>query len=709
MEFLNRVLDAGRVLRKGASVGPLIDDSRIWRTLRQIMGDKVSVTQPYAQSVWVYSTIKTIAENLSQVPFQIGTKASGDEEFKVQEEGDLQELFKNPNPYMSGETLFEATYTYMGLRGEAFWILDGRENVTQIPSEIWTFDPIRFQPMHDKESGLLLGWKYKGKKTVVFPVDQVIHFKYFNPYDDIRGLAPLTAVQSAIDQDFYSNEYNKTFFESGATVGGFISADKPLTPEQFNRLKDQFDQRHKGAKNAHKVGILEGGMTFQDAKITQKDMEFIKGKKITREEIFAAFKMNAVVMGIYDDIKSYEGIKTAHRSFWQECLTPKAKYMMKHLNQQFFGKIQAGRQTCRLDLAQVEALQEDLSDKLDSAEKLKSLGYPVNMINQRLGLGMEEVEWGDEQPNQNLALNPGDEEEKNNPNDKKDDKKKALPGIEHTGAIEVKQAETLEAVEEIEDEEPDFHTPEEAKKWKEFETQQLKVEELFKKKIKKFFFEQRSRVLKNLSMTITKDLTDMVFFSDEETNKLTKLLAPIYEVSVQTGVEGVATELGMMGFVYDPLDSAYLGIMQMKLRNIPPVLIGTIQKQLRATLIEGVSAGEGVTALSDRVRKVFNSTASRALMIARTETASAINAGRVVEMTRQGVTKHRWLTAGDEHVRDTHRQLNGQIAEMGIKFAFKSGAISTLRYPGDSGAPAREVINCRCIALPVEDDLEPQI
>jgi len=40
------------------------------------------------------------------------------------------------------------------------------------------------------------------------------------------------------------------------------------------------------------------------------------------------------------------------------------------------------------DLAVVPALQPDLDAKVTNAEKLYRIGYPINMINERLNLGM---------------------------------------------------------------------------------------------------------------------------------------------------------------------------------------------------------------------------------------------------------------------------------------------------------------------------------
>jgi len=97
--------------------------------------------------------------------------------------------------------------------------------------------------------------------------------------------------------------------------------------------------------------------------------------------------------------------------------------------------------------------------------------------------------------------------------------------------------------------------------------------------------------------------------------------------------------------------------------------------------------------------------------IARTETLSTLHASQD-EAVRQtlsasgiktsAVTKT-WRSAHDRKVRHTHTKLNGQ--KVGYLKPFVSPSGAKLMYPGDRslGAPAGEIINCRCIA-PVKID-----
>ena len=91
--------------------------------------------------------------------------------------------------------------------------------------------------------------------------------------------------------------------------------------------------------------------------------------------------------------------------------------------------------------------------------------------------------------------------------------------------------------------------------------------------------------------------------------------------------------------------------------------------------------------------------------IARTEAIGAVNGGRQ-EAIDQAINdgdvpaeqvQRSWVaTLSDNRTRDTHRAMHGQRRRQGEPFVSPSGA--RLMYPGDRslGAPAAEVVSCRC-------------
>lgn len=111
---------------------------------------------------------------------------------------------------------------------------------------------------------------------------------------------------------------------------------------------------------------------------------------------------------------------------------------------------------------------------------------------------------------------------------------------------------------------------------------------------------------------------------------------------------------------------------------------------------DSITQGLSVQDTANKVRDLFNISASKALTIARTEVVGAANGGSNLYMKEVGIAQHQWLTAHDEHVRETHQSLDGEIVDIGKKF--RNG----LEFPGDDGAnKPEESINCRCVTIAV--------
>jgi len=96
--------------------------------------------------------------------------------------------------------------------------------------------------------------------------------------------------------------------------------------------------------------------------------------------------------------------------------------------------------------------------------------------------------------------------------------------------------------------------------------------------------------------------------------------------------------------------------------------------------------------------------AARARMIARTEINQARNRGRVEAGKILGTQYWMWIAETDGLSGDReHDALDGQIRPTGQ--AFENPATGeTLEYPGDPGADASEIINCRCSIRPLTAD-----
>lgn len=130
------------------------------------------------------------------------------------------------------------------------------------------------------------------------------------------------------------------------------------------------------------------------------------------------------------------------------------------------------------------------------------------------------------------------------------------------------------------------------------------------------------------------------------------------------------------------------------------------EKVIKRHLVKGYEEGLSITDIAIKIRNSTEFKMSRAEKIARTEIMSSSN---YVDYANYNLTDdvigYTWKTCNDNRVRSTHKQMEGVYSPKGKPFIV--GGYKML-HPGDQsfGAPAGEVINCRCWLLAVQQDRE---
>jgi hypothetical protein len=160
-------------------------------------------------------------------------------------------------------------------------------------------------------------------------------------------------------------------------------------------------------------------------------------------------------------------------------------------------------------------------------------------------------------------------------------------------------------------------------------------------------------------------------------------------MSIKSGVESIAIELGVIDFVFNPKEFDYL--INSRLSVIPFELVASLKRSVVQLVTESLDEGLSIEDIIAKIRKVYNIAAAKMNTIARTEAVGAINQGRVAAMKRFGIKQHTWLHCGDEQ----HKSL--QNCTVDIDGYFKAN----LKYPCDLGSTAESSIGCSCMTIPV--------
>lgn len=130
------------------------------------------------------------------------------------------------------------------------------------------------------------------------------------------------------------------------------------------------------------------------------------------------------------------------------------------------------------------------------------------------------------------------------------------------------------------------------------------------------------------------------------------------------------------------------------------LITATNRKILQDIVVAAVENGWSVQRTVSHMVTFFEGelSVSRALMIARTEILTASSAAGFEvgqKLQEYGINvKKKWLHSSQENFRPTHLAMDG-VPPIGLNEYFNVGGVQML-HPHEAGAPASEVINCRC-------------
>ncbi|MBL4836998.1 MAG: phage portal protein [Kordiimonadaceae bacterium] len=365
--------------------------------------DKIA-REGYQQNVIAYRAINLVAKAVASIPLQV---YKGD---KLLETHDLISLLKKPNPRLKGENFLYNFVGYYMIAGNAYALAIGPTNK---PKELWLLRPDTMSVVEGAD-GLPAGFEQQvpGRKQR-FDVENVLHWKTFNPLSDWYGMAPLEAAALSVDIHNEGSRWNLALIQNGGTPSGVLyqeDSESMLTESQYKALKDQIDNQYTGASNAGRPLLLEGGLKWQSMGMAPSDMDWHNGKNMAAREIAMAFGVPPQMLGI-PDAQTYSNYSEARQSLWEDSIIPLAQDIVTELTN-WLGPKFGENLEIRLDLDEIPALEGKRARKFERVqgadfltldEKRKAAGkeplpngqgkqiyMPANMLPLDFGIGDNE-------------------------------------------------------------------------------------------------------------------------------------------------------------------------------------------------------------------------------------------------------------------------------------------------------------------------------
>ena len=274
-------------------------------------------TQPAVRTVVAF-----LARNLAQLGLHTYRRV-GDTDRRRLTDHPLAALLSNPNPRTTGYRFLNALVSDLAIYDDAYLVkLRGDANS---PVGLRRIQPWRMEPQ-GPDAFDATGYRLHGTNGHLdLRPEQVLHIHGFNPDDSRIGCSAIEALRQVLAEEWEAARWREQMWSNGARVTGYL--ERPAeAPEWSAPAKERFRagwqaQYTGGGPAAGGTPILDDGMKFVPAGINPKEAQYVESRKLTREEVAAAYHIAPPLVGILDHA-TFSNIREQHKQLYQDTLGP---------------------------------------------------------------------------------------------------------------------------------------------------------------------------------------------------------------------------------------------------------------------------------------------------------------------------------------------------------------------------------------------------
>ncbi|RSI30223.1 phage portal protein [Streptococcus sanguinis] len=275
------------------------------------------------QTTAVYACVRILSETIASLPLHVYRYTEGGKA-KDTEHVLYTLLHDEPNPDMTSFVFRETLMSHLLIWGNAYaQILRDRSG------QVIGLYPLLPDQMsvHRSEKGKLYyvynryeedNPNFQEKGSIVLSQEEVLHIPGLG-FDGLIGYSPIALAKNAVGMTLACEEYGASFFGNGANPGGVL--EHPGILKDPGKVRDSWNAVYQGTRNAHKVAVLEEGMSYKQIGIPPEEAQFLETRKFQINEITRLFRIPPHMVGDLEK-SSFSNIEQQSLEFVKYTLDP---------------------------------------------------------------------------------------------------------------------------------------------------------------------------------------------------------------------------------------------------------------------------------------------------------------------------------------------------------------------------------------------------
>lgn len=330
-------------------------------------GTKINETSALNLSA-VWAAVRLLANTVAKTPLLVYKRLEPRGKERAPAHPTYRLLHDRPNPEMTPFTFKEALQGHLATWGNAYAEKErnGRGEVVAL----WPIAPDRVTPEWVTRAGRVekvFRVRVDGIERVFGP-SQIMHVPAFG-YDGLVGYSPIRYARESLGLAKASEEFGSRLFGQGLRTSGVLSHPGTLSDKAKANLKRSVEENNAGLSKAHRIMLLEEGLTWTQTSLPPEDAQFLETRQFQTIEVARWFGVPPHKIG---DLSRATFSNIEHQSieFATDCALPWFVRWEQVLNYDLFSNADAGTHFC-----------EYLMDSLLRGDTAARGAYYQQMIN----------------------------------------------------------------------------------------------------------------------------------------------------------------------------------------------------------------------------------------------------------------------------------------------------------------------------------------
>ncbi|MFV8127534.1 phage portal protein [Streptomyces syringium] len=355
---------------------------------------------PFPAASWEYETIwrtqpqvRTVigflARNLAQIGIHTFRRISDTDRERLRDHP-LAQLLAAPMPGMTTYRFVERMVSDYALYDSWYGIKlrhEGRLRILPVPPTL----------IYPHGGNWIAPEYYETAGGRDFAVDEVVHIHGYAPETLTHGSSPIEALRDLLLESTEASKQRSAMWRGGARMTGVLK--RPMEAPDWNakekaRFREMWRTFASGGGAEGGTPILEDGMEYVPVGFNPEQAQYIEARKLTREEVSAAYFIPPPLIGILDHA-TYSNIKEQHAHLYQDTLGPWMAMLQQEIVAQVLPDLPGDNSDVYCEFNIAEKMRGSFEEQAAAAST--ATGGPWMTRNeQRARFNLPAVEGGDE-------------------------------------------------------------------------------------------------------------------------------------------------------------------------------------------------------------------------------------------------------------------------------------------------------------------------